>query len=141
REWLNPGSVGSNVFLLGLTCDSVTDWEAGDLVEVLPRNPPSAVEQFLSGLGIAADTQITVDGLSETLGQALSTRQLPVNRSHLVGLHAQALIDALVPLAMREYSIASIPEDGVLQLIVRQELHPDGRLGLGSGWLTEHVAV
>ncbi|SET09742.1 sulfite reductase (NADPH) flavoprotein alpha-component [Pseudomonas graminis] len=141
REWLNPGSAGSKVFLLGLTCDSAIRWEAGDLVEVLPRNPASAVEQFLSGLGIAADTQVTVDGLSETLGQALSTRQLPVNRSHLVGLHAQALIDALVPLAMREYSIASIPEDGVLQLIVRQELHPDGSLGLCSGWLTEHVAV
>jgi sulfite reductase (NADPH) flavoprotein alpha-component len=47
----------------------------------------------------------------------------------------------LVPLAMREYSIASIAQDGVLELIVRQELHPDGSLGLGSGWLTEHVAV
>ncbi|RZI69892.1 MAG: flavodoxin, partial [Pseudomonas sp.] len=95
REWLNPGSVGSKVFLLGLTADSTTLWEAGDLVEVLPRNPASAVEQFLSGLGIPADTQVTVDGLSETLGQALCSRQLPVNRSHLVGLHAQALIDAL----------------------------------------------
>jgi sulfite reductase (NADPH) flavoprotein alpha-component len=71
----------------------------------------------------------------------LTSRQLPANRSHLVGLHAQALIDALVPLAMREYSIASIPEDGALQLIVRQELHPDGSLGLGSGWLTEHALV
>ncbi|MCF7535351.1 PepSY domain-containing protein [Pseudomonas petrae] len=141
REWLNPGSVGSKVFLLGLTCDSAARWEAGDLVEVLPRNPASAVKQFLSGLGIPADTQVIVDGLGETLGQALCTRQLPINRSHLVGLHAQALIDALVPLAMREYSIASIPEDGVLQLIVRQELHPDGSLGLGSGWLTEHAAV
>lgn len=141
REWLNPGSVGSKVFMLGLTADSATRWEAGDLVEVLPRNPASAVEQFLSGLGIAAETQVTVDGLSETLGQALCSRQLPVNRSHLVGLHAQALIDALVPLAMREYSIASIPQDGVLQLIVRQELHPDGSLGLCSGWLTEHAAV
>nr|GFB73826.1 hypothetical protein [Tanacetum cinerariifolium] len=96
---------------------------------------------FLSGLGITAETLVVVDGLSETLGQALSMRQLPVSRSHLVGLHAQALVGALVPLAMREYSIASIPEDGSLQLIVRQELHPDGTLGLGSGWLTEHVQV
>lgn len=141
RDLLNPGSVGSKVFLLGLTSGAGTSWEAGDLVEVLPRNAPSAVEHFLAGLGIAADTQVKVDGLSETLGQALSTRQLPANRSHLVGLHAQALVDALVPLAMREYSIASIPEDGALQLIVRQELHPDGSLGLGSGWLTEHAAV
>jgi sulfite reductase (NADPH) flavoprotein alpha-component len=141
RDLLNPGSVGSKVFMLGLTSGTGTKWEAGDLVEVLPRNAPSAVEHFLAGLGIAADTQVKVDGLSETLAQALSTRQLPASRSHLVGLHAQALIDALVPLAMREYSIASIPEDGLLQLIVRQELHPDGSLGLGSGWLTEHAAV
>jgi sulfite reductase (NADPH) flavoprotein alpha-component len=141
RDLLNPGSVGSKVFLLGLTSGAGTGWEAGDLVEVLPRNAQTAVEQFLAGLGIAADTQVKVDGMNETLAQALAARQLPANRSHLVGLHAQALVDALVPLAMREYSIASTPQDGPLQLIVRQELHPDGSLGLGSGWLTEHAAV
>jgi sulfite reductase (NADPH) flavoprotein alpha-component len=141
RDWLNPGSVGSKVFLLGLISASDTRWQAGDLIEVLPRNAPLAVERFLAGLGIAADTPVTVDGLNETLAQALSSRQLPANRSHLVGLHAQALVDALVPLAMREYSIASIPEEGSLQLIVRQEIHSDGSLGLGSGWLTEHAAV
>ena len=29
--------------------------------------------------------------------------------------------------------VASIASDGVLELIVRQERHPDGSLGLGSG--------
>ncbi len=82
-----------------------------------------------------------LDGLQETLEQALASRQLPENRTHLVGLHAQALVDALVPLAMREYSIASIAADGVLELIVRQERHADGSLGIGSGWLTEHAPV
>ncbi|MDB6143328.1 MAG: putative sulfite reductase flavoprotein alpha-component [Pseudomonas sp.] len=43
--------------------------------------------------------------------------------------------------APREYSIASIPQDGSLQLIVRQEVHGDGDLGLGSGLLTEHAQV
>jgi len=141
RDLLNPGSVGSKVFLLDLTSAADTRWEAGDLVEIFPRNAQAAVEHFLAGLGIASDTPVTVDGLNETLSQALSSRQLPASRSHLVGLHGQALVDALVPLAMREYSIASIPEDGALQLIVRQELHPDGSLGLGSGWLTEHAMV
>jgi sulfite reductase (NADPH) flavoprotein alpha-component len=47
----------------------------------------------------------------------------------------------MVPLAMREYSIASIAADGVLELIVRQEQHADGSLGIGSGWLTEHAPV
>ncbi|MFD4840542.1 sulfite reductase subunit alpha [Achromobacter sp. NPDC058515] len=39
----------------------------------------------------------------------------------------------------REYSIASLPEDGAIQLLVRQMRGADGGLGLGSGWLT-HVA-
>jgi sulfite reductase (NADPH) flavoprotein alpha-component len=36
----------------------------------------------------------------------------------------------------RDYSIASIPADGELELLVRQEQHPDGRLGAASGLLT-----
>lgn len=36
----------------------------------------------------------------------------------------------------REYSIASVPADGMLHLVVRQQRGPDGVLGSGSGWLT-----
>ncbi|MEO8644925.1 sulfite reductase flavoprotein subunit alpha [Pseudomonas sp.] len=141
RELLNPDSNGSGVYLLGLTAPTTSSWLAGDLVEVLPRNCSLAIEHFLDGLGIDGRATVALDGLSQPLEQALASRQLPENRAHLVGLHAQALVDALVPLAMREYSIASIAADGVLELIVRQELHPDGSLGVGSGWLTEHASV
>ena len=142
RQLLNPGSSGSGVYLLGLTApDASHTWQAGDLVEVMPRQSAWAVEHLLDGLGLSAETLVHLDGLQETLAQALASRQLPENRGHLVGLHAQALVDALIPLNMREYSIASIPQDGVLQLIVRQERHPDGSLGLGSGWLTEHAPL
>ncbi|UOB24843.1 sulfite reductase flavoprotein subunit alpha [Pseudomonas orientalis] len=141
RTLLNPGSVGAPVYLLGLTPPSPISWLAGDLVEILPRNGPGAVEHFLEGLGLAGSDGVLIEGLAQTLNQALATRQLPDNRTHLVGLHAQALVDALIPLGMREYSIASIASDGVLELIVRQERHPDGSLGLGSGWLTEYAAV
>lgn len=141
RELLNPESRGSGVYLLGLTAPSASSWLAGDLVEVMPRNSPWAVEFFLSGLGLDGESTVQIDGLQETLSQALANRQLTENRSHLVGLHAQALVDALVPVTLREYSIASIASDGVLELLVRQERHPDGSLGLGSGWLTEHAAV
>ena len=41
----------------------------------------------------------------------------------------------------REYSVASIPADGRIHLLVRQERHPDGTLGIGSGWLTEQAAL
>ena len=141
RTLLNRDSAGADVYLLGLTSPSPQSWQAGDLVEVLPRNCPWAIEHFLGGLGLANSDGVLIDGMAHTLDQALATRQLPTHRAHLVGLHAQALVDALVPLGMREYSIASIASDGVLELIVRQERHPDGSLGLGSGWLTEHAAL
>ena len=41
----------------------------------------------------------------------------------------------------REYSIASLPTDGRVHLLVRQERHADGTPGLASGWLTERAAV
>ncbi|MET0498746.1 MAG: sulfite reductase subunit alpha [Steroidobacteraceae bacterium] len=37
----------------------------------------------------------------------------------------------------REYSIASIPADGAIELLVRQMRRPGGEVGIGSGWLTE----
>ncbi|UPG93559.1 sulfite reductase subunit alpha [Luteibacter aegosomatissinici] len=37
----------------------------------------------------------------------------------------------------REYSIASVPADGALHLVVRQQRGADGLLGSGSGWLTD----
>ncbi|MFZ6862144.1 sulfite reductase subunit alpha [Undibacterium sp. Ji67W] len=46
-----------------------------------------------------------------------------------------------VRLPHREYSIASIPKDGQLDLLVRQMRRPDGSLGLGSGWLTAHAQI
>lgn len=141
RTLLNPDSSGSQVYLLGLTSPAPHTWQAGDLVEVLPRNGPWAIEHFLEGLGLAGSDAVVFEGLAQSLNQALATRQLPDNRAHLVGLHAQALVNALVPLGMREYSIASIASEGVLELIVRQERHPDGSLGLASGWLTEHAAI
>ena len=41
----------------------------------------------------------------------------------------------------REYSIASLPADGRLHLLVRQERHADGRLGVASGWLTAQAML
>jgi sulfite reductase (NADPH) flavoprotein alpha-component len=44
-------------------------------------------------------------------------------------------------LGVRDYSIASVPRDGVLELLVRQQRGSDGALGLGSGWLTAQAQV
>jgi sulfite reductase (NADPH) flavoprotein alpha-component len=41
----------------------------------------------------------------------------------------------------REYSIASTPADGRVHLLVRQERHSDGTLGIASGWLTQQANI
>lgn len=41
----------------------------------------------------------------------------------------------------RDYSIASIPADGELHLLVRQERRPDGSLGAASGLLTSTLSL
>ncbi len=41
----------------------------------------------------------------------------------------------------REYSIASLPCDGGIDLIVRQMHQADGSLGLGSGWLCHYADI
>ena len=41
----------------------------------------------------------------------------------------------------REYSIASIPGDGRIHLLVRQERHEDGTLGVASGWLSAQAEL
>lgn len=85
RECLNPGSSGAPTFLVRLQIPAGVHWQAGDLLEVLPRNE---------------------GGLST-----------------------------------RDYSIASLPRDGVLELIVRQQQRSDGSPGLGSGWLCGEAPI
>jgi sulfite reductase (NADPH) flavoprotein alpha-component len=41
----------------------------------------------------------------------------------------------------RDYSIGSLHADARLELLVRQERHGDGSLGLASGWLTRDAAL
>lgn len=139
RNLLNPGSQGAAVFFIGLTPPAQSTWQAGDILEIRPRHAAPRVLAWLQHVGIDGAEVVTLDGQPTTLVEALAERQLPNSFAHLVGLHAQALIDALVPLGTREYSIASVAADGVLQLIVRQAVQADGSLGLGSGWLTEHL--
>ncbi|WP_292069363.1 sulfite reductase subunit alpha [Brevundimonas sp. UBA7534] len=41
----------------------------------------------------------------------------------------------------REYSIASLPQDGRLEFLIRLMRSPDGQPGLASGWLTQTLAL
>ncbi|MDM8348225.1 PepSY domain-containing protein [Pseudomonas sp. sp1636] len=141
RELLNPGSQGAPTYLLGLHAERPLDWCAGDILELLPRQGEAQVQAWLQAHGLDGSQAVSLDGVRQPLQQALGGKQLPDNFPHLVGLHAQALCEALLPLAPREYSIASLPSDGVLELIVRQQRHADGSLGVGSGWLSEYAPL
>ena len=87
RTLLNPGSPGGEAWHIRLVPPSgdATTWQAGDILEVGPRNDP----------------------------------ELP----------------------HREYSIASLPSDGGVELIVRLTPRADGAPGLGSGWLCRFAEV
>jgi sulfite reductase (NADPH) flavoprotein alpha-component len=141
RRCLNPGGQGQSTWLIVLRVAQGAGWQAGDILETQPRNSAPQVLRWLENHGLQALRACPVGPAGLPLAQALLARQLPHSASHLVGLHAQGLLDTLVPLPTREYSIASVPEDGQLELIVRQQRDSQGELGLGSGWLTEYLPV
>lgn len=143
RRLLNPGSQGDPAFHLALTPADAADlsWQAGDIAEVGPCLPPDVVARLLDALGLDGAVMVRCDSRVMPLAQALATR-LPLPDAHLqtmAGLPPQQLIDALPALPHREYSIASLPADARLELLVRQTRHDDGTLGLASGWLTAHA--
>ncbi|SOY69492.1 Putative sulfite reductase (NADPH) flavoprotein alpha-component [Cupriavidus taiwanensis] len=145
RHHLNPGSQGAPAYHLVLAPPDGTapDWQAGDIAEVGPCHAPAEVGRLLAQLGLDGAIPVRCDGADTTLAAALATR-IALPATHLAALRGvapQQLVDALAPLPHREYSIASLPRDGQLELLVRQARHDDGRLGLASGWLTEHAAV
>lgn len=136
RHCLNPGSSGAPVQLLTLAPPSEqTSWRAGDIVEVGPRHAPARIEALLHDVGL--DPHALFDG--QNLAAQLSRRHLPAT-GDLHGFDAEALL-ALPPLPHREYSIASIPADGAVQLVVREAFQADGTPGLGSGWLCRYAAI
>lgn len=135
RRLLNPGSVGGPAHLVALEpCDGlVPDWEAGDIAEILPRNDPQRVADFLLRQDMDGATIVDDEG---TLLQAhLAGAILPES------MEEEAPLAELRALPHREYSVASIAADGRIELLIRQVRRDDGRLGLGSGWLTRHAPL
>lgn len=129
RRLLNPGSPGGPAFHLALEPleggpMGGMEWQAGDIAEVGPRNARAALDRF-----------------PPYFLEALRDRHLPDDPAELEGLTPEQARERLEPLPHREYSIASLAGEGRVELTVRQARHPDGRLGIGSGWLTEHAPI
>lgn len=140
RQQLNPGSLGEPVFRLTLRPDSgvLPIWQAGDIAEILPRHAESALDAWFATNQLDGDAALP-DG-TETLRQRLAKSELPAPEQAR-GQSASALAHALVPLRHRDYSIASLPADGRIELLIRQGRRPDNTVSLGAAWLTQHVAV
>lgn len=140
RSLLNPGSVGDPCFHLALRpLDGEVRWQAGDLVEIGPRQASCDVEQWLTAHALDGDVFVEHAGRRANLREWLSASHLPTGD---VQRDTPAeWVGTLQTLAHREYSIASVPSDGAVHLLVRRMQQEDGSAGIGSGWLTQHAQV
>jgi sulfite reductase (NADPH) flavoprotein alpha-component len=140
RRCLNPGSVGEAVFHLELSAPAgpTLAWSAGDIAEIGPRQNPQQVRAWLQRHGFDPQTPVQTGSRSETLQQRLMRSHLPP-QGPAMNEALDRWLATLSPLPHREYSIASLPEDGAIHLLVRRMCRPDGSPGLGAGWLTEYA--
>src|SRR5450830_365411 len=142
RKLLNPGSCGQGIYHLEFdapaSAKGSNQWQSGALAEILPRHSADRIALFLARTAFDGNIEVRHQGLLRKLSDALARSVLPVAGTLPSDITAQALADGLQALASRRYSIASIPQDGRLHLLVRQVTHEDG-LGLASGWLTEYA--
>ncbi|GAA5007790.1 sulfite reductase flavoprotein subunit alpha [Acinetobacter puyangensis] len=127
RHLLNEGSLGEPAFEVMLKPLHDQSWHAGDIAEIQPGNSQQRIADFIE--------QHQLENNAATY-EALRYKNLtqPINLQS--DLEQQLL--QLSDLPSREYSIASISNEGLLRLVVRQKQLADG-LGLGSGWLTEYA--
>ncbi len=142
RRLLNPGSAGTACYHLALAPPPgvQVNWQAGDVAVVAPRNAPEAVHAWLRESGFDAAAPVASADGSGTLAELLSRSILPPV-AQVVDCSVAALAERLRPLGQREYSVASLPADGQLDLLVRHSLRPDGSPGVGAAWLTVHAAL
>ncbi len=122
RQRLNPGSQGEPVWRLSLQApDGLdADWQAGDLLQIRP--PAGPVSPAGAGeTGPAARLDAETDAFAPEPGETAEPETGPARP--------------------RDYSIASLPSSGRVELLVRRHREADGRLGVCSGWLCEQLPI
>lgn len=137
RDCINPGSPGAPAYHLKLSPvgRNITpdEWQAGDIAEIGPGNSDKTIANFLRMLG---RENLPHDAL------AFSNLELAAQRlDELKAMDDETIIAALEELPHREYSIASVPSENSLDLLVRQVNVGPGSFGLGSGWLSVHARL
>ena len=137
RDLLNPNSLGAPAFNVELNPQHEANWQAGDIAEIQPGNSAERIAAFMQQHQLQSGQR--VDSTRQPIEAALWDRDLTVEVEPFANL--DHLLEQLPTLPSREYSIASIPTQQVLRLVVRQQSNTQGELGLGSGWLTQHAAI
>lgn len=141
RRLLNPESLGGPCFHLAFRrLDGDVSWQAGDLVEIGPRHAAMDVARWLATSSYDGDAMVEHEGRRASLREWLALSHLP-SFDEVRKLTPAEVVGRLQALPHREYSIASLPSDGSLHLLVRRMQHADGSAGIGSGWLTEYADV
>jgi sulfite reductase (NADPH) flavoprotein alpha-component len=134
RVCLNPGSQGGPAYHIALEPVGDADWQAGDIAEIAPRHDPAVVSAWLADAGLDGGVMVAGASLATHLAGSLLP-DVATDKS------LADLVAGLRALPHREYSIASVLGDGQVHLLIRQVRDEQGRLGLGSGWLTAHVPM
>ncbi|MCH7329779.1 PepSY domain-containing protein [Acinetobacter modestus] len=137
RRLLNPNSLGQAAYNIELRSASDMTWHAGDIAEIQPANCLADIQDFLIKYQIPAHS--VVESLNQEIEQILWNKNLRVEIQPFSTL--EDLLEQLPTLPTREYSIASIPSQQLLRLVVRQKRDEQDQLGLGSGWLTEFAQL
>lgn len=131
RKCLNTGSSGQLIFQLQLRCLEETHWQSGDILEVQCGNANTEMIAFLKTHDIL---------VSPELNQQLRHKNLRNAPLRLADESVAAWLQRFDVLPIRDYSIASIPAQGFVELVVRQQQTEHG-LGLGSGWLSTALSL
>jgi sulfite reductase (NADPH) flavoprotein alpha-component len=142
RTLLNAGSPGGEAWSLALTPKDPAqlNWAAGDIAEIWPRNSEESVEAFLRDHDFNGELSFRWRGHWTYLRDIIAHSRLP-QEHEVAGISITWLVERLENFGPREYSIASLPDGGRMELLVRKAVKDDGSLGLGSGWLTQTAPV
>ena len=142
RVLLNAGSPGGEAWNVALTPPdpALLSWTVGDIAEIWPRNDKALVEEFLSARKLDGGARFAWHDQEMLLRDILGHSRLP-GPHEAAGLAPELIVAQLQAFPHREYSIASLPDSGRMEVLVRKAVLAEGRLGVGSGWLCHHAAV
>lgn len=136
RYIANPASTGLACYIVKLKAPAGTTWQAGDIVEIQPENSKCNVALWLTRHLINGCQSVHYQERHIPLCWALAELQLDKVLPPTNGEPLAQWLTAQPRLPLRSYSIASVPAEGPITLLVRQVQTNNGALGVGSGWIT-----